>query len=434
MAAKDGMGMDVPRVLITGLGAITPLGGTVAETWDALLAGRSGVRALHEDWATGLPVRIAAPVLADPASTLGPQRCRRLDRVQRLALVAAEEAWSDAGCPDVRRERLAVVLGSGVGGFATMIEQSENLARGGSRAVRPASLTMSLADSAAVAVGLALGARAGVHAPVSACASGAQAVAQGLDLIRLGRADVVVVGGAEAAVHRLALASFASIRALSPRRGDPAAASRPFDAARNGFVLGEGAATLVLEREDHAVARGAAPYAELAGAGTSADAHHVLAPHPEGEGAARAMTIALSDAHADAEDVVHVNAHATSTPLGDLAEAIAIQRALGKHCGAVPVTGTKSMTGHLLGAAGALAAVVTALTLHHRVVPATRNLSALDDSIDLDVVAGTARPLPGDLGRAMALSNSFGFGGHNVSLAIRRVDSARPSQGTRGWA
>jgi 3-oxoacyl-[acyl-carrier-protein] synthase II len=425
-AVKDGVDMGHPRVVITGLGATTPLGGSVDATWDALLAGRSGVRALHEDWATGLPVRIASPVLSDPAAFLGRHRCRRLDRVQQLALVAAQEAWSDAGCPDVPRERLAVVLGSGVGGFGTMIEQSENFARTGSRGVRPRSMTMSLPDSAAVAVGLSLGARAGVHTPVSACASGAEAVAQGLDLIRLGRADVVVVGGAEAGVHRLALAGFASMRALSARGGDPMAVSRPFDASRDGFVLGEGAATLVLEREDHAIARGVAPYAEMAGAGMCSDAHHVIAPHPEGDGAARAMSTALFDAHAVPHDVLHVNAHATSTPLGDLAEAIAIHRALGKHCGVVSVTGTKSMTGHLLGAAGALEAVVTVLTLHHRVVPATRNLEALDDSIDLDVVNGEPRPLPPGLWGSVALSNSFGFGGHNVSLAIRQIDRVRP--------
>jgi 3-oxoacyl-[acyl-carrier-protein] synthase II len=406
-----------------GLGATTPVGGSVEATWDALLAGRSGVRALDEEWAAALPVRIGAPVLVDPVGTVGHQRCRGLDRVQQLALVAAQEAWSDAGSPEVRRERLAVVLGSGVGGFGTMIDQCGNLERRGSRGVRPQSMTMSLPDSAAVAVGLALGARAGVHTPVSACASGAEAVAQGLDLIRLGRADVVVVGGAEAALRPLSSAAFAAMRALSARGGDPTAVSRPFDASRDGFVLGEGAAALILEREDHAVARGAVPYAELAGAGMSADAHHAVAPHPEGDGAARAMTSALSDAHATPRDVVHVNAHATSTPSGDLAEAIAINRALGSRAAAVPVTGTKSMTGHLLGAAGALEAVVTVLTLHHRVVPATRNLEAQDSSIHLDVVTGEPRRLPGDLSEAVALSNSFGFGGHNVSLAIRPMDT-----------
>jgi 3-oxoacyl-[acyl-carrier-protein] synthase II len=379
-----------------------------------LLLGRSGVRRLEAEWAQGLPVGIGAPVLDDPADVLGATLARKLDRVQQLALVAAREAWADAGSPLVDPDRLAVVMGSGVGGYGTLLQQHDNISARGSRGVTPQSLTMFMPDSAAVTVGLELHARAGVHTPVSACASGAEAVAYGLDLIRLGRADIVVVGGAEASVHRLPIAGFASIRALSTRQGDPREASRPFDAGRDGFVLGEGAAILVLETEEHAARRGWTAYATLEGAAVSADAYHAVAPDPKGAGAARAMCGALRDAGEGPGAVVHVNAHATSTPLGDIAESLAIRSALGQRAGSVPVTGTKSMTGHLLGASGALAAVITVLSLSEGLVPATQNLDVQDGAIDLDVVHGAPRPLdPG-----LALSNSFGFGGHNVSLAF----------------
>jgi len=407
--------MSGRRALVTGLGATTPLGGNVQTTWQGLLSGASGIRRLTGDWARDLPVTIAAPVLEEPAGVLGEARCRRLDRVQQLALVAAAEAWADAGSPAVDPDRFAVVMGSGVGGLMTVLQQHDNLGHKGSRGIMPASLTMFMPDSAAVAVGLALGARAGVHTPVSACASGAEAVALGLDLIRFGRADIVLVGGAEAAVHRLPLAGFASIRALSTYAGDPCTASRPFDATRDGFVLGEGAAALVLESPDHAARRGARAAAELAGAGISADAYHAVAPDPQGSGAARAMRTALHDAGEDASSVVHVNAHATATPLGDAAESLALHDALGRHATAVPVTGVKSMTGHTLGASGALEAVITVLSIKHGVVPATRNLENQDAGIDLDVVRGEPRPIP----QGVALSNSFGFGGHNVALAFR---------------
>jgi 3-oxoacyl-[acyl-carrier-protein] synthase II len=267
----------------------------------------------------------------------------------------------------------------------------------------------------AAAVGLDLVARAGVHTPVSACASGAEAIALALDLLRAGRADVVVAGGTEAAIAGLPIAGFAAMRALSMREDEPEAASRPYDKGRDGFVLGEGAAILVLETEEHARARGARVYAELAGSGLSADAHHVAAPEPTGAGAARALTLAMRDADASPGDVVHVNAHATSTPLGDIAESLALRTALGDAVDTVNVTATKSCTGHLLGAAGALEAAVTVLSLHHHVVPPTRNLDDPDDAITLDVVRMSARPLTD----GVALSNSFGFGGHNATLAFR---------------
>jgi 3-oxoacyl-[acyl-carrier-protein] synthase II len=405
------------NAVVTGLGAVTPLGPDVPTLWSGLLAGRSGVRRLEDDWAADLPVRLAAPVTDDPVARLGPTRARSLDRVQQLAVVAAREAWADAGAPDVGPERLAVVVGSGVGGIITLMGQHDALRVRGARRVSPHGITMFMPNGAAAAVGLELGARAGVHTPVSACASGAEAIALGLDLIRAGRADVVVCGGAEAAVHALPLAAFAAVRALSRHLGPPEWASRPFDRDRDGFVLGEGAGILVLESAGFAAARGRRPYVELAGAGCSADGHHVVTPEPTGAGAARAMAAALRDAGAGPDDVSHVNAHATATPLGDSAEACGIRTVLGRHAGRVPVSATKSMTGHLIGAAGAVEAVVTALAVRHGRAPASPTLRALGDDIGLDVVAGSPR----GLAEGLALSNSFGFGGHNVALALRRA-------------
>ncbi|HET7530097.1 MAG TPA: beta-ketoacyl-ACP synthase II [Mycobacteriales bacterium] len=408
--------MTARRVVVTGLGATTPLGGDVPSTWDGLLAGRSGVTRLDAEWAQDLPVRIAAPAAVDPADVLDRVEARTLDRSQQLALVAAREAWRDAGLDDeVEPERLAVAVASGIGGVLTLLAQYDVLRERGARRVSPHTVPMLMPNGPAATVGLDLVARAGVHTPVSACASGAEAIALGLDLLRAGRADVVVAGGTEAAIHALPIAGFASMRALSSREDEPEAASRPYDKGRDGFVLGEGAAVLVLEAAEHAAARGARVYAELAGAGLSADAHHVAAPEPTGAGAARALAIALRDADAQPQDVVHVNAHATSTPLGDVAESLALRSALGAAVDGAPVTATKSCTGHLLGAAGALEAAVTVLSLHHRTAPPTRNLDDPDDEIHLDVVRMAPRPL----GDGVALSNSFGFGGHNVTLAFR---------------
>jgi len=412
-------------VVVTGLGATTPLGGDVASTWDGLLAARSGVRRLDEEWAADLPVRIAARVAVEPTEVLDRVEARTLDRSQQFALVAAREAWADAGfaAPSagdagVDPERLAVVVASGIGGVLTLLAQYDVLRERGARRVSPHTVPMLMPNGPAATVGLALTARAGVHTPVSACASGAEAIALALDLLRAGRADVVVAGGTEAAIASLPIAGFAAMRALSTREDQPDAASRPYDKARDGFVLGEGAAVLVLETREHAHRRGARIYAELAGAGISADAHHVAAPEPTGAGAARALALAMRDAGLQASDVVHVNAHATSTPLGDVAEAKALRTALGDAANTIPVTATKSCTGHLLGAAGALEAAVTVLSLHHGVVPPTRNLDDPDDEVGLDVVRFEPRALaPG----GAALSNSFGFGGHNVTLAVKAV-------------
>jgi len=416
--------MSATRVVVTGLGATSPVGGDVASTWSALLAGQSGIRPLRHEWAEQLPTKIAGEVLVDPTEVLDRVKARRLDRSGQLALVAALEAWADSGLPgaspnehDVDRTRLGVAMASGIGGVQTLLSNYDALKEKGPRRVSPLAIPMLMPNSPAANIGLAIGAKAGVHTPVSACASGNEAIALGIDMIRLGRADVVVVGGTEAAVHPLPLAAFGQMMALSKRNDEPELASRPWDKGRDGFVLGEGAAVLVLESEEHARARGARVYAEAAGAGVTADSHDIAQPDPAGIGATRAMEMALREAELVPGDIVHINAHATSTPQGDVAEAGAIKSALGDAAADVLVTSTKSMTGHLLGAAGALESVATVLALRDRRVPPTINLDDPED-VGLDI-ATKQRTLPdGDLA---ALNNSFGFGGHNVAIAFRSV-------------
>ena len=408
--------MSAKRVVVTGLGATSPVGGDVASTWSALLAGQSGVATLTQDWAEQLNARIAAEAAVDPAEVLDRVKARRLDRAAQFAMISADEAWRDAGLADaeVDGDRLAVAVASGIGGVKTLLANYDALLEKGPRRVSPLAIPMLMPNSPAANVGLALGARAGVHTPVSACASGNEAIALGIDLIRLGRADVVVCGGTEAAVHPLPLAAFGQMMALSRRNDDPAAASRPWDKGRDGFVLGEGGAAIVLESEEHARARGARVYAEAAGAGISADSHDIAQPDPAGRGATLAMERALRESDLAPGDVLHINAHATSTPQGDVAEAKAIHSVLGDQPPAI-VTSTKSMTGHLLGAAGALESVATILAVHHRTVPPTINLDDPED-VGLDI-ADKRRDLPA--GDVAALNNSFGFGGHNVALAFR---------------
>jgi 3-oxoacyl-[acyl-carrier-protein] synthase II len=401
-------------VVVTGLGATTPLGGDVASTWDALVAGRSGVGPLTEDWAATLPVRIAAQLAEDPGTKIDRVQARRLDRSEQIALIAAREAWADAGSPEVDRQRLAVVVGSGIGGALTLLAQDDILEASGPRRVSPFTIPMLMPNGPAAWVGLELGAQAGVHAPTSACATGAEAIAWGLDLIRSGRADTVVAGGTEAVIHPLPLAGFAAMRAMSTRNEEPEKASRPWDKARDGFVLGEGAGIIVLERAENARARGATVYARLAGAGLTSDGYDIVQPHPEGAGAVRAITAALRDAQLEPRDIAHVNAHATSTPVGDLAEIKGLHQALGEHA---VLTATKSMTGHLLGAAGAVESIATILAIRYGIVPPTINLDDPDDGLDLDVVTHKARHLE----IAAALNNSFGFGGHNAVLVFARV-------------
>ncbi len=407
-------------IVVTGIGATTPLGGDVTSTWQALLAGTSGVRYLDEEWAADLPVRIAATVAVDPTEVLDRVQARRLDRSQQLALVAAREAWADSGLAnddvEVDGDRLAVAVATGIGGITTTLSSQKTLETKGARALSPMAVTMLMPNGPAATVGLDLGARAGVHSPVSACASGAESIALGLDLIRLGRADIVVCGGTEAGVLPLTIGGFAAMRALSTRMDEPQAASRPYDKGRDGFVLGEGAGIMVLERASHAKKRGAHIYAELAGAALTSDAHHVAAPDPVGAGASRAVTNALADADIDPNAVNHVNAHATSTPAGDVAEVAALRSAFGAHTDSIAVSATKSSTGHLLGAAGAVEAIFTVLALQERKAPPTRNLDDPDDEVTLDVVRIEPRELPDD---SVGVSTSFGFGGHNAALVFR---------------
>ena len=411
--------MSATRVVITGLGATSPVGGDVPATWSALLAGQSGVGPLKQEWADALTTQIAGEVAVDPTDVLERVKARRLDRSGQLAMVAALEAWADSGRspedPGVDPDRLGVAMASGIGGVQTLLSNYDAMKEKGPRRVSPLAIPMLMPNSPAANIGLAIGARAGVHTPVSACASGNEAIALGIDMIRLGRADVVVVGGTEAAIHPLPMAAFGQMRALSRRNDAPEEASRPWDKGRDGFVLGEGAAALVLESAEHAESRGAKVYAEAAGAGITADSHDIAQPDPAGIGATRAMKMALREAGMDARELVHINAHATSTPQGDVAEASAIKNALGDAADNVILTSTKSMTGHLLGAAGALESVATVLALHHRVVPPTINL---DDPEDIGLDIATEKRTLGD-GPAGALNNSFGFGGHNVAIAFR---------------
>ncbi len=424
--------IDPRRAVVTGLGATTPLGGDVPTTWEAMLAGRSGVRSLTEDWAQSLPVRFAGRAAVEPTEVLSRVEARRLDRSEQFAIVAAREAWADAGFttkagepvagdagPSVDPNRVAVVMATGIGGVITLMEQWDILKERGARRVSPYTVPMLMPNGSAGWVSLDLGAKAGVHAPVSACASGNESLQWALDLIRLGRADVVVAGGTEAVIHPLPIAAFASMTALSTRNDDPAIASRPYDRARDGFVLGEGAGALVIESAAHAAARGARVYAELAGAGASADAHHIAQPDPTGAGARRAMQVALDDAGVRPQEIRHINAHATSTPQGDIAESSAIGEVLGSATPDAVVSATKSMTGHLLGATGAVEAIATVLALQTRLAPPTTNLDNLDADVHLDVVTGSPRALAE--GPIAALNNSFGFGGANVAVVFRSV-------------
>ncbi|GAA2773020.1 beta-ketoacyl-[acyl-carrier-protein] synthase family protein [Nonomuraea dietziae] len=338
---------------------------------------------------------------------------RRLDRSEQFALVAAREAWQHAGAPQVAPERLGVVVSSGIGGITTTLSAYDTFKEKGWNRLSPFTVPMLMPNGPAAWIGLDLGAQAGVHATVSACASGAEAIGYAMEMIRSGRADVVVAGGTEAAIHPLNIAAFAAARAMSTRNDDPQGASRPWDRDRDGFVLGEGAGIVVLESEEHAKARGARVYAYAAGVGYSADSHHITQPEPEGRGIIMAMTQALTDAGVTGQDVKHINAHGTSTPAGDVIEVQAVAKAIGTH---PLVTSTKSMTGHLLGGAGGIESVFTIKALEDRVVPATINLANPDDGIEVDLVHGGSRKLPdGDIA---AVNNSFGFGGHNVTVVF----------------
>ena len=412
---------DKRRVVVTGIGATTPLGGTASETWEALLAGVSGARTIEADWVEQyeLPVTFAATLKTPPSETLAKVELKRMDPFAQYAMVAAREAWADAGSPEVDPERLAAAVGTGIGGVQSLLNQHDVLKEKGARRIYPLTVPMLMPNAAAGNISMEFNARAGAHTAVSACSSGAESMAYAASIIRDGRADVAIAGGSEAPMHPLPIAGFAAARAMSTRNDSPATASRPWAPDRDGFVLGEGAAILVLEEYEHAKARGATIYAEFAGVGMSADAYHITAGDPEGTGAARAMTEAIETAGLTPADIDNINGHATSTPVGDVAEAAAIRRAFGEHAASTPVTAPKSMTGHLLGAAGALETLIATLTVHHRVIPATINVDEIDEPFaDLDLVREN-RPLgEGDLA---VVNNSFGFGGHNIAVTIRSI-------------
>ena len=412
--------MSQRRVVVTGLGATTPLGGDVDSTWKALLAGQSGVRLLTEDWRELLPVHFAARVATEPGDQMERVEMRRLDRSEQFALVASREAWKDAGSPDeIDKERLGVVVASGIGGVITLLDQFVNLNEKGARGVSPHTVPMLMPNGPAANVGLELQAKAGVHTPVSACASGAEAIGYAYEMIKNNRADIIVTGGVEAAIHQLPMAGFAAMKALSTRNDAPARASRPYDVDRDGFVLGEGGGILVIEEYEHAKARGAKMYCEIGGQGLTSDGYHIAAPDPDGNGVQRAIKFALLNSGLSTKDIVHLNAHATSTPAGDVAEANALRKALGADADHVAVSATKSMTGHLLGGAGAIESVFIVKALQERLAPPTINIENLDPAVTVDVVRDTPRQLPA--GDIAALNDSFGFGGHNVVLAFKSL-------------
>jgi 3-oxoacyl-[acyl-carrier-protein] synthase II len=407
------------QVVVTGLGMTTPVGGDVATTWQNILAGQSGIRVIDAPWTADQPSKIAGIMAVDPADVLNRVDVRKMDRSQQAALIAAREAWADAAITDIDPDRLGAVVASGIGGIGSLMDAYDTLLERGPSRISPHMVTMIMPNGPAAIVGLEVGARAGVHTPVSACASGAEAISYAARMIQTGRADVVIAGGTEACIHPITMAGFAAMRALSTRNDDPTAASRPYDVDRDGFIMGEGAGMVVLESAEFAAARGAKIYGIYGGAGLTSDGHHIAQPDPEGRGAARAIGFALEDAGLTTADIVHVNAHATSTPQGDIAEAVAIRRALGSDTDRAVVTGTKSMTGHLLGGAGAIESIFVILSLRDRLVPPTANLHNLDPQVDLDVAVGAPRALPS--GDIAALNNSFGFGGHDVALIFRSV-------------
>lgn len=406
------------KIVVTGVGATTPLGGDVQSTWRALLAGESGISTIDAEWVAKyeLPVTFAGQAKVAASEVLTPQEAKRLDPSSQFALIAAREAWADAGSPEVEPERLAVEYATGIGGVWTLLDAFETLKERGPRRVLPMTIPMLMPNGPAAAIGMDIAARGGVRTAVSACASSTEAIANAITRLQSGEIDIVVAGGCESGIHPLPIAAFAAMHALSRNNENPAAASRPYDVARDGFVMGEGAGAMVLETEEHALARGAKIYAELVGGSVTSDAHHITAPDPEGTGAARAVLAALKQANANIEDVVHINAHATSTPVGDIAEYTALRRVFGEHLDKIAISATKSSTGHLLGGAGAIEAIFTVLALHERTAPPTINLDNQDPAIPLDVVV-SPRKLPD--GPILAISNSFGFGGHNAVVAFR---------------
>lgn len=412
--------MTKKKIVVTGIGATSPIGGTARESWSALLAGESGAHTLAHEWVEQyeLPVKFAAEAKVRPEEVLERTEVKRLDPMSQFAVIAAREAWEDAGAPEIDPERLGVDFATGIGGIWTLLDAWDTLRERGPRRVLPMTVPMLMPNAAAAAVSMRLNARAFARTDVSACASSTESIANAYQHLQDGLADVIIAGGTESAVHPITIASFGSMQALSKRNDSPETASRPYDVSRDGFVMGEGAAALVLETEEHALARGARIYAELAGGGVTSDSYHITAPDPEGWGASRAVRAALAQAGATPDEVTHINAHATSTPVGDVAEYNALVAVFGDRAREIPVSATKASTGHLLGGTGALEAVFTVLAVHERTAPPTINLQEQDPEIPLDVV--TSPRALGD-GPQLAISNSFGFGGHNSVIAIRSV-------------
>ena len=406
------------KIVVTGIGATSPLGGNAPDSWKALLASESGARTLTDDWVTDLelPVNFAAKTRVPATEQLERVQAKRLDPGSQFALIAGREAWADAGAPDVEPERLAIDWATGIGGVWTLLDAWSTLQERGPRRVMPMTVPMLMPNAPGAAIGMDLHARAGIRTVVSACASSTESLVNAYDHLQADLADVIIAGGSEACIHPLPIAAFANMQALSKRNDSPSTASRPYDISRDGFVLGEGSAALVLETEEHAKARGAKIYAELAGGAVTSDSYHITANDPEGTAAARAMLTTLELAGASIDDVAHINAHATSTPVGDIAEYHALRRAFGDRLDQIPVSATKASTGHLLGGAGAIEALFTVLALRDRLAPPTINLTEKDPDIPLDVVT-EPRALPN--GELLAISNSFGFGGHNAVVAFR---------------
>jgi len=406
-------------IVVTGIGATSCLGGNARDTWEALLRRESGIRLLTEEWVETheLPVKFAGRVKVPASDVLERIELKRLDPSAQLAVIAAREAWADAGEPTDAKERVLVDFATGIGGLNTLLDAWDVMKEKGARRVLPMTIPMLMPNAAAAAISMDLETRGGARTCVSACASGTESIANAVDHLRAGIADVVICGGTESVIHPLPIAAFAAMHALSTRNDDPVRASRPYDKDRDGFVLGEGAAVLILETKEHAEARGAKIYAEIAGGSVSSDAHHITAPDPEGNGAARAVLDALSDAGVTADDVNYINAHATSTPVGDIAEYTALRKVFGDRITEIPVSATKSATGHLLGGTGALEAMFTVLSVHEKIAAPTLNLDNQDEAIPLDVVI-EPRPLPD---RIVAISNSFGFGGHNAVIVVKSI-------------
>jgi 3-oxoacyl-[acyl-carrier-protein] synthase II len=408
------------RVAITGLGAITPIGNNVDAMWEAAVAGRSGVDTIGAFDPSGFPVRIAAEVKGfDPSAVAPPKEARRMERNVLLAVGAAQEAWADAGLESqYPSERVGILVGSAIGGLIGIADQAEVLRARGADRVSPFFIPSVLVDSASGQIAISLGIRGPNYAPVSACATGSHAVGEGAETIKRGMADVILAGGTEACIHPLILAGFCAMRGLADDNDDPPRASRPFDATRAGFVMGEGACILVLEELEAARARGARIYAEVLSYGASNDAHHMAQPEPEAAGVAAMMRSALEAAGVEPGRVGYINAHGTSTPLGDAAETRAIKQVFGEHAYELAVSSTKSVTGHCFGAAGAIEATMCALALHTGVVPPTANYREPDPECDLDYVPNESRRVPVEV----AVSNAMGLGGHNACVVLGRVD------------